>query len=95
MNIIDFTEAKRSIFSKRRKKNESLCSIKLRYMSNCELFREYKVYRETLEDLNCNCEDVTDSENLVYLCEVMMEVVTRGLLEDFNRRFDCFTGIVE
>ena len=95
MNIINFEEAKRKIINKHHEENEIKTTFKLRYLSNADLFGEYKSYRTTLEETSCDTADRIDTESLIYLCEVALEVAARGLLEEFDKRFNFIAGIVE
>ncbi len=87
MSVIDFYEARGRIQSKQLQKLGDAISRRLSHLSTEKLFEEYMIYRDSLEDTNAAVEDSANADNLLYLCEIMMEVVSRGLLEDFNERF--------
>jgi len=96
MDVINFAHAKRRIETKHQEECELKTAFKLRYLSNPELFREYRTYRSTLEDTSLDAgSEKIDTESLIYLCEVALEVAARGLLEDFDHRYNFTLGIVD
>jgi hypothetical protein len=95
MNVINFVQAKRRIQAKHQEESEIKTAFKLRYLSNSELFSEYKSYRCTLEDTSLDAGEKIDTESLIYLCEVALEVAARGLLEDFDKRYNFMAGLIE
>jgi hypothetical protein len=88
MKVISFAHAKKRILDKQHEECETKTSFKLKCLTNAELFDEYKFYRHTLEDTSLDCGGKVDTESLIYLCEVALEVAARGLLEDFDKRFN-------
>ena len=95
MDVINFYEAKKKIQCKHQKECDVQTTFKLRFLSNSELFNEYKAYRSTLEHTGLDAGEKIDTDSLIYLCEVALEVAARGLLEDFDKRFIFVTGIIE
>lgn len=96
MEVINFAQAKRRIQNRHQEEAELKTAFKLRYLSNAELFREYRTYRNTLEDTNLDAsEEKLDTNSLIYLCEVALEVAARGLLEDFDKRYNFVLNVVE
>ena len=95
MKTIAFDEAKERIIEKHRQDKEHLSTLRLSYIPNNDLFNEYKLYRCSVEDGSENIGESSKSEDLVYLCEIIMEVIGRGLLEDFNSRFSATFDVMD
>ncbi len=94
MKVIEFVEAKKDVLNRRYRQQELVSALKIRGMSNELLYDEYKLYRVTLDEADVANKENADSMSLIYLCEVMMEVAHRGLVEDFCRRFETNLRVV-